>query len=892
MLSPIIPRSRRITEVRRAENALCLESEDGVLRLMPKDENIIRVSYVRKETEGVTPEFPNNDTTSGANKKEWFADKDTTPGVINNDRFADWEYTLLPEDSDEDESLMLITPALSVSVDLASGALTYSDKNGRVLLRENASSARELNRFPVFKTVDSENVETEKIKTADGEKSVIKSIKKVEDGFLYHSRLHLVFDDDEALYGLGQHEEGVMNLRGKTVLGHQANRKIAIPMLVSTKGWGILFDTYSPFIFNDTEIGTYFYQEAVKIMDYYFISGQRCSGAEKSEAKDSGLKKQETEDLWHNSDFFGPETIHPMDAVIAGYRKLTGPAVILPKWAYGYIQSQERYETEEEILAVAEEYKKRGLGLSCLVLDWMSWEDNMWGQKSFDKKRFPDVPGMIKKLHEKDVHFMLSIWPNMSENTSDYKAFKEQNGLLTGTGIYNAFDENNRKLYWEQVEKNLFEKGVDAWWCDSSEPITPEWNGIDRPEPAKLYETYVRDLSNHMPVELSNAFCLFHAQTLSEGMRSYFGVCGKENDDSKQDVSKLMEQQTKELSRYLSDIPEKRVCNLTRSGYTGGQRYGTILWSGDISASWKTLKQQIAAGVNFCASGLPYWTVDIGAFFVKRGIQWYWDGDYAAGTDDLGYRELFVRWYEWGCFLPIFRGHGTDVRRELWQFEDEVQNDGLRQREALQKNDELSESDAPQKNGELPKNAFYNALKKYNLLRYELLPYFYSLAGFAFLEGKSIMRPLAFEFPEDKKVYDIKDQYMIGSELMICPVTEPMYFGPGSKKPAGKTRKVYFPEGEGFYDFYTGAFYEGGQTVEVDAPLDVIPVFVKEGSIIPMGNPCTSSAEAGKEIIPRVFSKKNTTALFYTDAGDGYGYEKGEYSINRYTYDAEMRIVW
>ena len=297
-------------------------------------------------------------------------------------------------------------------------------------------------------------------------------------------------------------------------------------------------------------------------------------------------------------------------------------------------------------------------------------------------------------------------------------------------------------------------------------------------------------------------------------------------------------------------LTEKRVVNLTRSGYLGQQRFGTVLWSGDISASWETLRRQIAAGLNFCASGLPYWTVDIGAFFVKNGLQWFWDGKYDQGSKDPAYCELFTRWYQWGAFLPIFRGHGTDFRRELWEFDQ-------------------------------PQAPFYQALLRANQVRYELLPYIYSLAGQAYLEDASIMKPLAFGFSKDRETWEIKDQYLFGDAMMICPVTEAFYFGTDKTKRLDErcVRKVYLPAGCGWYDYWTESYYEGGQWILADAPLDRIPVFVKTGSIVPKKPFALSTEEQTEEATICIYTGRDGAFQLYEDAGDGYAYEKGDYQL-------------
>lgn len=361
--------------------------------------------------------------------------------------------------------------------------------------------------------------------------------------------------------------------------------------------------------------------------------------------------------------------------------------------------------------------------------------------------------------------------------------------------------------------------GVDAWWCDSSEPITPEWSRAEKPLPEKMYEEFLEQSQKMMPVDLGNAYGLFHAQGIYEGQRA--------------------------------EEQQKRVMNLTRSGYTGSQKYGTVLWSGDVFASWDNYKKQIAEGLSLCGSGLPYWTFDIGGFFVKSGKPWFWAGEYEDGCGDLGYRELFVRWFQMGALLPIFRNHGTDVRRELWQF------------------------------GE-PGSMFYDALIAANHLRYQLLPYIYSCAGMVWEADATMMRLLAFDFMDDKTALSIDDQYLFGSAFMVCPVTFPMYYGKKSKVLEGvpKAREVYLPAGTNWYDFWTDEKYEGGQSISVCADIQRIPLFVKAGSIVPMSGKqlkCTGElAEAGIHI--HVYTGEDAVYELYEDAGIDYGYEQGMFS--------------
>ena len=766
MLDCIHYTSLRTKSIKREKDSLEIILEKGFERITPVDERTVRIRYCEEEIQ----------------------DNTEKPCITELPAFADWSFK-------EDEStIRLEMPQLSLSINKATNSICYYDKEGRLLLKEREKRSRELVKIPVYSLAGG-NLEKEIIETADGKKEVIREAGKVQTGSAYHTRLHFVFDEDESLYGLGQHEEGYHDLRGNTVYLNQANRTIAIPMFVSVKGYGVFMNTCSPAIFNDTAEGTYFYTEADNEMDFFFMNG-------------SG-----------------------MDGVIREFRRVTGKAVMLPKWAYGYIQSQERYETQEEILDTARKYREKGIGLDCIVLDWISWPDGQWGQKSFDPGRFPDPDKMTEKLHEEHVHFMISIWPNMENNTDNAREFREKGLMLPGVNIYNALDKRARQLYWKQAYEGLYVHGIDAWWCDNSEPVCPEWMQMVRPENSKNYEEYCRMVSNHIPAPYINAFGLYHAMGIYEGQRA-------------------------------AD-PSRRVVNLTRSGYPGQQRFGTILWSGDISASWDTLRKQIAASLHFCASGMPYWTIDIGAFFVKNGIQWYWDGEYDSGAEDPAYCELFTRWYQWGAFLPVFRGHGTDVRRELWNFD----------------------------RGEAH---FYQALVEANRRRYELMPYIYSLAGRVHLSDGLIIRPLVFEFTQDLTARKIFDQYMFGDDMMICPVTEPMYFarkikgaGQTGEAAAGQTysRKVYLPEGCEWYDFYTDSKFAGGQWIDAQAPLEKIPVFVKAGAVIPMTGAALSVEELSADITVHVYKGADGSFTMYEDAGDGYDYENGGYTLTEFVWN-------
>ena len=758
MLTAVKDKSSRINSVAKGVSYADLHSEAGILRLQAVSENIIRIRFTAEDG---------------------FKDSDK-PGLLPLEPFESFEYT------ESDTQIIFKTAAIRAEVDRNSAAISFYDPSGRLLLKERSKDPRSLEAFDAFRLAPGASMQKEKVKTADGEKEVIREAARENTGRLYHCRTYFDWQEGEALYGLGQHEEGFMDLRGKTVYMHQANRKIAIPMMVSSLGYGLFFNNYSPMIYSDNEYGSYIYCEAANETDYFIINGGDADGT------------------------------------IRGYRRLTGKAALLPRWAFGYIQSKERYESAEDLTSAIDTFREKNIGVDCIVLDWLSWPDNEWGQKSFDEKRFPDPAAMMDKLHENHAHLMISIWPNMAEICPDHQAFKDAGLFLPGSNVYNAFDEKARALYWAQVREGLYKYGIDAWWCDSSEPYTPEWMHKVKPEPSRMYEDFVRQGSDHMPAALSNAFAFYHAQSLFEGQRG--------------------------------ETKDRRVLNLTRSSTAGQQRFGTVLWSGDIEASWDCYRRQIAAGLSFCASGLPYWTNDIGAFFVRPGDNWFWKGDYENAEKDSAYCELYVRWFQFSAFLPVFRAHGTDCNREPWYF----MADGGR---------------------------FYDALCKTIDLRYSLLPHLYSLAGRAWLEDSSMIRMLAFDYPDDKNARECGTQFMLGDDMMICPVTE-----------AGASQiSIYLPEGD-WYDYCSGERFNGGRHIDRNVTLDQIPVFVKAGSIIPTMEPGKWAytgrlADSDIKLCFRVYPGRDASYSLYDDAGDGYGYEQGEYSLTTIRWDDAQKSL-
>ena len=760
MLYPEIDKSRKIEGISREGGSLVLKSEKYTHWVTPYSERCIRLCT----TDGRRP-----------------ADSGIT--TVIKMPYENWSYET------DGDICTVSTGATVLKIDLMTASVSYYDGGGRLLLSEAPDESRDIERFMTQRILP-ESSRTERVMTADGEKTVIREAAKTDSGESFHTWLRLERRDGEELFGLGQHEEGYGSLCGRTVYVHQGNRKIALPLMVSNLGCGLLVDCESPIVFDDGPLGRVIRCEAAPQLSFYFLNGGDMSGA------------------------------------VAEYRKLTGKASMLPKWMFGYIQSQERYETADEIVAVAEEYRKRGVGLDCAVLDWMSWEGGKWGQKSFDPARFPDPSGMIKKLHENGVKFMISVWPSTADTAENRRDFAENGLMIPESDFYDPYKKEGRDIYWRQTSEGLFRHGVDAWWCDNCEPFTPEWEQRFRPLPGQLYNMYIEQAMTRLPAEKSNSYALYHAKGVYEGQRA--------------------------------ECDEKRVVNLTRSGYTGHQRFGTVLWSGDIEAKWETLRHQIAAGLGLCASGHPYWTLDIGAFFVKRGTQWYWKGDYPDAERDPAYCELFTRWYQWAAFLPIFRGHGTDCRREIWNFG----------------------------------GVFFDAMKSANRLRYSLIPYIYSAAGGTWLRDGSMMRFLAFDYPNDPVALKITDQYMFGESMMVCPVTEPMYYAKGGKAlQSDKTCRVYLPEG-GWYRLGRDGLIPGGRWIDADADIAEIPVFVKAGSIIPTADPALSTSEQSDAITLNVYPGADGSFDFYDDSGDGYAYERGDYLAERILWnDADSRLT-
>lgn len=747
---------------KKMEDYLLLETSKGKIKIQPYAQNIIRVVYTQEEE---------------------FSTRESLMVVPQQEQAAGWNVT------ESGRALTLATREIRIEILKETGAFRYYDVHGSLLVKEPDRGGKSLVPVDVLKTVFDENAGLKTGQSVDGMRVMVEDFRKVVDRKAYHTKLEFEWAEDEALYGLGSHEEGMMNLRGHHQYLYQQNMKAVVPVLVSTKGYGFLMDSYSLMTFHDDVYGSYLWTDVDDELDFYFIHG--------------------------------PE----FDRIVRGYRKLTGKVPMLPLWAFGYAQSKERYKSQEELIAVVKEHRERQIPLDLIVLDWMSWTGELWGQKSLDPERFPNPKGMMEELHAMNARLMVSAWPIMRAGGENHREMKEKGYLLGNQATYDAFNEKARKLYWKQAYDGLFSNDIDAWWCDCTEPFEADWKGEIKPEPEERLAVNTNEAKTYLDPEYINAFSLLHSKGIFEGQRK-----------------------TTEI---------KRVVNLTRSSYAGQHRYATITWSGDIAASWETLRRQIPGGLNFCITGEPYWTVDIGAFFVKKHEDlWFWDGHYEDGCEDPGYRELYVRWFQYGAFLPMFRSHGTDTPREVWRF------------------------------GE-PGTIFYDTLIKFLHLRYRLMPYIYSLAGRVTHEDYTIMRALAFDFREDQRVYAIDDQFMFGPAFLVNPVIQPMYYVSGSRElqDVKKTRSVYLPAGCDWYDFWTGEKFAGGQVLEVRAPIEVMPLFIKSGSVIPMGpivQHTGGSPDAPIEL--RIYPGADGKFTIYEDEGDNYNYEKGAF--------ATIRIQW
>ncbi|MCU7550214.1 DUF5110 domain-containing protein [Chitinophagaceae bacterium LB-8] len=610
-------------------------------------------------------------------------------------------------------------------------------------------------------------------------------------------------DHDESIYGLGQQQGGKMVQRNLSLNMVQGNTDDYIPFFQSVKGYGIYWDNYSPTQFVDNKETTSFTSEVGESIDYYFMYGGNADG------------------------------------VIACMRDLSGQAPMFPLWTYGFWQSKERYKSQDELVDVIKQYRKLKVPIDGIIQDWQYWGNNyLWNAMEFLNADFPNPQKMVNDVHNLNAHMIISIWNSFGPHTKQYRELDKINALFnfttwpqsgsekwppnrdypSGVRVYDPYNPEARNIYWNYLSK-MHSLGLDGWWMDSSEPDHLDFKPSDLDN--KTYLGSFRKVRNAFPL---------------------MTVGGVYTHQRRVDSS-------------------KRVFILTRSAFAGQQRYGANTWSGDVTASWKALRNQISAGLNFSLTGIPYWNSDIGGFFLSR---------YPRKLEDPEYRELYVRWLQFGTFCPMMRSHGADAPREIYQF--------------------------GQKGSK-----YYDAIEKFIHLRYRLLPYIYSASWEVTANQSSMMRALMMDFAKDKQALDINDQFMFGRSLLVSPVTEAMYIKPGTGGQGSmqeedfssvKSKETYLPAGTDWYDFWTGEKLSGGNKVSKQTPLDMIPLYVKAGSIIPVG-PEVQFAEEKKwdDLEIRVYPGANGEFVLYEDEKDNYNYEKGVYATITFHWDDKKKTL-
>ncbi len=783
--------------------------KDGTLGIYPISNNAMRIKFM-KDTLEILPELI----------------------FLNDIKAADFKV---------DENLFtikVIGEEIQVIVNKRTGNISFANAKGDIFLSESVNS-----RKLISDTIQSEPC--------------------------YRAELSFISPSDEYIFGLGQFQDGNFNLKGVSRRLTQVNSQIALPFIYSNKGYGLLWHQYGMTDFNPADnfieltkqnkssdndkyaevttiAGTQkvlqnqsLYTGKFKVdkdgeynifldlgnmgnRHYVAIDGEPVfdqsnmwlpptSGTlttlKAGEHEVVLICKSDNNPLlsWKLKDntttfrspvstnldytvFYGPSA----DSVIASYRNLTGNAPLFPKWAYGFWQCRERYTSGKHLVETVKEFRKRNLPVDVIVQDWQYWGNRGWGVPQFDETNYSDPAGFIKEIHNLNAHFNISIWSNPDKNSELGKRFIADQLFIPNTKWLDYFNPKTREEYWSSLKTNMFDFGVDSWWMDAVEPENDALKGEKTfTGPGDFYRlTY--------PLMVSKA--------VYEGQR-------KTTDD-------------------------KRVCILTRSAFSGQQRYGVINWSGDIGGNWETFRSQIVAGLNFTISGMPYWTTDIGGFF-RPGQSQY---------TDKKYHELLIRWFQWGVFNPIFRVHGYMSETEPWKYGIEVEEN----------------------------------IRKMLNLRYQLLPYIYSEAWQITNNGSTMMRPLVMDFRNDVKSVGQNYEFMFGKSILVAPVVEPEI----------KAHKVYLPETSNWYDFWTGQLKNGGQTIETEAALDIIPLFIKAGSILPKGGKVQYASESRNDSLEiRIYEGADCEFTLYDDEGDNYNYEKGYFSKVTFSWDNNERSL-
>jgi alpha-D-xyloside xylohydrolase len=817
-------------------------------------------------------------------------------------------------------TLTLNAGKVAATVVLGTGQLRFTDASGAVFLRQDAEALTP---------------------TRVGDQSAL----SIKESFNHGTR--------DAFYGLGQHQNGQMNLNGEDVLLAQHNMDVAVPFVVSDKNYGLLWDNngisrfgdstpYGPMVRDlrvadahgkpgaltaryyvggklvltrrETDIAYQYLKDVAehwpqelgplaKLKDVKVVWDATLSsdkpGVHKMQlyASDYATLRIDGKavlDVWrqgwnpwyHNFEVrFAagvPVKLHlewkpvggmlaithnnplpsaerhaltmsselaqaidyyvikaaSIDGVIAGYRQLTGAAVLMPKWAYGFWQSRQRYQTQEQLLGVLAEYRARGWPLDNIVQDWFYWPENAWGSHDFDKARFPDPKAMVDAVHAQHARVMLSIWGKFYDSTDNYKELAAAGHMWTrnvsngdvdwvGPGYknshYDPYTKEARDIYYRQLKHKLVDLGFDAWWMDNSEPDI-----LSNTRPADFNKLIGPTVYGAGELTF-NSYSLLHTQAMADGL--------------------------------ARDQPDKRQFILSRSGFAGIQRNAVAVWSGDTASRWSDLHNQISAGVSFSMSGIPNWTHDIGGYSQETRYQ---GGDVGAAQENRStarapvepanareWLELNLRWFEFGAFSPLFRSHGEVIKREIYNLA-------------------AADSDAR------------DAMVWYDKLRYRLMPYIYANAADTYHDAGTIMRGLVMDFPSDARVKDINDQYLFGHDLLVAPVTA---YG-------ARSRSVYLPKGAAWYDFYTGALHRGGQVVEVPAPAIRIPLLVRAGAIVPLG-PVTQYVDERPDapLTLNVYTGADGKFSLYEDDGVTLAYARGQFSRIPLSYDDKRGVV-
>ena len=630
-------------------------------------------------------------------------------------------------------------------------------------------------------------------------------------------------DKDEAIYGLGTIQNGKMNRRGEHKRMEQSNLEDFQNVLQSIKGWGLYWENYSPTQFDDDASGMTFTSEVGKGIDYYFMYGGSADG------------------------------------VIAQMRYLSGDVPMFPLWTYGYWQSKERYKTAVETESIVDQYRALQVPLDGIIQDWQYWGSNyLWNAMDFLSEDFATGPQLIKNVHAKHAHFMISIWASFGPQTQQFRELNEkgllmpfatwpQSGLShiwpprmdypSGVKVYDAFSPEARDIYWKYL-KTLFDYGTDAWWMDSTDPdfFDPRESDYEHP----VYGGTWRSQRNAFPLET---------------------------------VRGIYQSQRKDYPNS-----SKRVFIMTRSSYAGQQHYGSNMWSGDVNSSWDMLRKQVPAGLSFSLTGNPNFNTDIGGFFCNA----YNTMGPASAPKNPQFQELYVRWMQYGLFCPVFRSHGADAPREIWQFG---------------------------KKGE----PVYDAIEQMIRLRYRFIPYLYSTAWQVTSNNDSYLRPLFSDFASDKRVWDMTDEFMFGHSILAAPILNPQYTEEKIIRTdamtgwdreslniehstlnidwtASKMATIYLPKGATWYDFWTNKCYKGGQNVTLETALNRVPMFVRAGSILPLGPEMQYVGEkAWDHLELRVYPGADGSFTLYEDEGDSYNYEQGAYTTITFQWNDRAR---